>query len=65
VLLALPASLANSAARYLPVIIAENSLTAVKAVPLSLSPWAGLAMLVLYAAAALGAGGVLLARRDA
>jgi ABC-2 type transport system permease protein len=65
VLLALPVSLANSAARYLPVVIAENSLTAVKAVPLSLSPWAGLAMLVLYAAAALGAGGVLLARRDA
>jgi hypothetical protein len=65
VLLALPVSLANSAARYLPVVIAENSLTAVKAVPLSLSPWAGLAMLVLYAAVALGAGGVLLARRDA
>jgi ABC-2 type transport system permease protein len=65
VLLALPAGLANAAERYLPVIIAENSLTAVRAVPQSLSPWAGLAMLVLYAAAALGAGGVLLARRDA
>jgi ABC-2 type transport system permease protein len=65
VALALPSGLANAAERYLPVIIAENSLTAVKAVPQSLSPWAGLAMLALYAAAALAAGGVLLARRDA
>jgi ABC-2 type transport system permease protein len=65
VLLALPAGLANAAERYLPVIIAENSLTAVRAVPHSLPPWAGLAMLVLYAAVALGAGGVLLSRRDA
>jgi ABC-2 type transport system permease protein len=65
VLLALPVSLANSAARYLPPVIAENSLTAVKTVPLSLSPWAGLAMLVLYAVVAVGAGGLLLARRDA
>jgi len=65
VLLALPVAFTNSAARYLPVVIAENSLTAVKTVPLSLSPWAGLAMLVLYAAVALGAGGLLLARRDA
>jgi ABC-2 type transport system permease protein len=65
VLLALPSGFANSAARYLPVVIAENSLTAVKTVPLSLSPWTGLAMLLVYAAAALGAGGLLLARRDA
>jgi len=30
-----------------------------------LSPWAGLGVLCLYAAAALGAGAFLLARRDA
>jgi ABC-2 type transport system permease protein len=65
VLLALPVHVLNDVAQYLPPTIAENSLTAVKTVPLSLSPWAGLAMLVLYAAAALGAGGLLLARRDA
>jgi ABC-2 type transport system permease protein len=65
VLLALPVHVLNDVAQYLPPTIAENSLTAVKTVPLSLSPWAGLAMLVVYAAAALGAGGLLLARRDA
>jgi ABC-2 type transport system permease protein len=65
VLLALPESVQHPVLRYLPVAIAENSLTAVKAVPYSLSPWAGLAVLVLYAAVALGAAGVLLARRDA
>jgi ABC-2 type transport system permease protein len=54
---------------YLPVSIVANSLTTVQ--PLSgdgfhfLSPWAGLAVLGLYAAAALGAGAWLLARRDA
>jgi ABC-2 type transport system permease protein len=65
VLLALPVHVLNDVAQYLPPTIAENSLTAVKTVPLSLSPWAGLAVLALYAAAALGAGGLLLARRDA
>jgi ABC-2 type transport system permease protein len=64
VLAALPASIQHPVLRYLPVAIAENSLTAVKAVPYSLSPWAGLAMLVLYAAVLLGAAGLLLARRD-
>jgi hypothetical protein len=54
---------------YLPVSIVANSLTTVR--PLSgegfhfLSPWAGLAMLCLYAAVTLGAGAWLLARRDA
>jgi hypothetical protein len=51
--------------KFLPEMIAENSLTAVKPVAASLSPWAGLAMLCLYAAAALAAGGYALARRDA
>jgi ABC-2 type transport system permease protein len=65
ILLALPASLQHSVQRYLPEIIAENSLTDIHPVAYSLSPWAGLGLLCLYAAALLGAGGWLLARRDA
>jgi ABC-2 type transport system permease protein len=63
--LALPDSVQHTVTRFLPEVIAENSLTAVKAVPYSLSPWAGLGLLGLYAVAALGTGGWLLARRDA
>jgi ABC-2 type transport system permease protein len=54
---------------YLPISIVANSLSATR--PMGdgqihiLSPWTGLGMLSLYAAAALGAGGWLLARRDA
>lgn len=51
--------------RFLPEIIAENSLTAVKPVTDSLTAGAGLGMLCLYAAVALAAGGAALARRDA
>ena len=40
-------------------------MTAVKPVAHALSPWAGLGMLCLYAAALLGAGAFLLAKRDA
>jgi hypothetical protein len=55
---------------YLPIAIVANSLTAVRpGVAVGqvhfLSPWAGLAVLVLYAAVALGAGAWLLAERDA
>lgn len=50
--------------KFLPQIIGE-SITAVKPVADSLSPGAGLAMLCLYAAVALAAGGWTLARRDA
>jgi hypothetical protein len=55
---------------YLPVAIVANSLGAVQPVAIEgqlhfLSPWAGLGMLSLYAAATLGAGAWLLARRDA
>jgi len=46
-------------------LIAENSMTAVKPVAHSLSPGAGLAVLCGYAAVALVAGGWALARRDA
>ena len=63
------AVLAHSLMPYLPVSIVANSLSTVRPVPGEgfhfLSPWAGLAMLSLYAAAALGAGAWLLARRDA
>jgi len=61
-------------ARYMPVLIVANSLTTTKPATCSphaapclhfLSPWAGLGLLSLYAAAALGAGAWLLARRDA
>ena len=51
--------------KFIPQIIAENSLTAVKPVAGALSAGAGLAVLCLYAAAALAAGGWALARRDA
>jgi ABC-2 type transport system permease protein len=51
--------------RFLPEIIAENSLTAVKPVADSLSAGAGLAVLCVYAAVALAAGGLAMARRDA
>jgi ABC-2 type transport system permease protein len=59
-------------AAYLPIIIIGNSLSTTKptcdgsgpCIHL-LSAWTGLGMLCLYAAVALAAGGVLLARRDA
>jgi ABC-2 type transport system permease protein len=63
--LAFPDSTQHAVQRFLPEIIAENSLTAVKQVPYSLSAGAGLGMLALYTAILLGAGGLLLARRDA
>jgi ABC-2 type transport system permease protein len=65
VTLALPVATQHAVQKFLPEIIAENSLTAVKTVPYSLSPWAGLAVLAGYAIVALGAGAWLTARRDA
>ncbi len=60
---------AHSLMAYLPVSIVANSLTAVKPIAEGqvhfLSPWTGLGMLCLYAAAALGTGAWLLASRDA
>jgi ABC-2 type transport system permease protein len=64
IFLAFPAGIQHAVEKFLPEIIAENSLTAVKHVTPSLPPWAGLGMLALYAAAALATGGLLLARRD-
>jgi ABC-2 type transport system permease protein len=57
--------LSKSAGSYGPVSIVANSLTTTKRLAHALSPWAGLSMLCLYAALALGIGGWLLVRRDA
>lgn len=64
-LVLLPLGEHNPVMKFLPEMIAENSLTAVKPVADSLSAGAGLAMLCLYAAVALAAGGWALVRRDA
>jgi ABC-2 type transport system permease protein len=52
-------------AKYFPTFIAGNSLGVAKPVAQMLSPWAGFGVLCLYTAVVLGAGGWLLARRDA
>jgi ABC-2 type transport system permease protein len=58
-------SIQNAVEKFMPMMIAENSLTAVKPVAHSLSPGLGFALLCGYAVAALAAGGWALARRDA
>src|SRR5579859_1078566 len=65
ILVPLGTSIQNSVGQFMPMIIAENSLTAVKPVAHSLSPGVGLAVLCGYAVIALAAGGWALARRDA
>jgi hypothetical protein len=65
ILLPLGTSIQNSVGQFMPMLIAENSLTAVKPVAHSLSPGIGFAMLCFYAATALAVGSWLLARRDA
>jgi ABC-2 type transport system permease protein len=65
ILLPLGTSIQNSAGKFLPMLIAENSITAVKPQANALAPWAGFALLCAYAAVALAAGGFALARRDA
>src|SRR5579871_6626775 len=64
-LLLLPLGEHSAVMKFLPEIIGENSLTVVKPVTDSLSAGAGFAMLCLYAAVMLAAGGWALARRDA
>jgi ABC-2 type transport system permease protein len=66
----LVAGLAPVLMPYLPIAVVANSLTAVEPGTAIgdvrfLSPWAGLGVLALYAAVALGAGAWLLAQRDA
>jgi ABC-2 type transport system permease protein len=65
ILLPLGDSIQHSVGQFMPMLIAENSLTAVKPVAHSLAPGAGLAVLCGYAVIALAAGGWALARRDA
>jgi ABC-2 type transport system permease protein len=56
----------NGAARFMPELIAGNSLAAVKPVPgFTWSPWLELGIVAAYPLALLAAGGWLLARRDA
>jgi hypothetical protein len=64
-LVLLPLGWHSAVMKFLPWMIAVNSLAAVKPVVNSLSAGTGLAMLCLYAAAALAAGGWVLLRRDA
>jgi len=65
ILLPMGISIQNSVGQFMPMIIAENSLTAVKPQSHALSPGAGFGMLCLYAAIALAIGSWALARRDA
>jgi len=64
-------ALAHSLGAYAPIAIVSDSLSVTKAATAhaagypALGPWAGLGMLALYAAVAVAAGAVLLARRDA
>jgi ABC-2 type transport system permease protein len=64
-LVLLPLGEHGTVEKFLPWMIALNSLTAVKPVAGSLPAVAGLGMLCLYAAVMLAAGGWALARRDA
>ena len=65
ILVPLGTSLQNSVGKFLPMIIAENSITAVKPDVDNLAPGAGFGLLCLYAIVALAIGGWLLTRRDA
>jgi hypothetical protein len=68
---ALPASLSNAVARYLPaniglVMLSTNDVPAAsREVAYAFSPWVGFALLVLYTAVILGIGCWVLVRRDA
>jgi len=65
ILLPLGYSIQNSVGQFMPMLIAENSITAVKPQSHALSPGLGFGMLCLYAVATLAVGSWLLARRDA
>jgi ABC-2 type transport system permease protein len=65
VLVPLPQHIEQGIGRFLPMVMAENSLTAVYRNPVFLSPWVSLGLLILYAAGLLATGGWLLTRRDA
>jgi len=65
IVLPLGVSVQNSVGQFMPMLIAENSLTAVKLQSHTLPAGLGFAVLCGYAAIALAAGGWALARRDA
>ena len=65
ILVPLGTSLQDSVGKFLPMIIAENSMTAVKPGVGNLAPGVGLGLLCLYTTAALAIGTWLLTRRDA
>jgi ABC-2 type transport system permease protein len=65
ILVPLGTSLQNSVGKFLPMIIAENSITAVKPGVDNLPAGVGFGLLCLYTMVALAAGGWLLTRRDA
>jgi hypothetical protein len=58
-------ALAPSAVRWVPLAIVSDSLAEARPTAGDLSPWTGLAVLCLYAAATLGTGAWLLTHRDA
>jgi ABC-2 type transport system permease protein len=64
IVIPLGTSIQNAVEKFLPMMIAENSMTAVKPVANSLSPGAGFGLMCLYTVAALAVGGWALARRD-
>jgi ABC-2 type transport system permease protein len=64
VIAALPSSIQNSVGMYLPIQIGGASMGAVVPVQHALSPWAGFAVLSLYAAVALALASWSLVRRD-
>jgi ABC-2 type transport system permease protein len=65
ILVPLGHSLQDAIGKFLPMVIAENSITAVKVQPDTLAPGVGMLLLCAYAAVVLVAGGLALARRDA
>jgi ABC-2 type transport system permease protein len=65
VISAFPMSVQNVAIQFTPLDILSSSVSTTIREPHELAPWAGIAMLVVYAVVALALGGLRLARRDA
>ena len=57
-------SAAITVAKFVPIIILANSIITMSQAPDTLPAWAGIGVIGLYAAVALGGGALLLARRD-
>lgn len=62
---ALPDPYATDVAKYLPLSVGDQLISAAHPDPSHFSPWAGLALLVGYVVVALVAGAIVLTRRDA